>query len=78
MAATAGQPKVVTISGLTANTKYYYRMQYSTDGGTTWVARPELSFQTQRATGSTFTFDITTDSHVNILLGNAHHVDRTP
>ena len=68
--ATAGQPKVVTISGLTADTKYYYRMQYSKDSGATWVARPELSFQTQRATGSTFKFTITTDSHVNIALGS--------
>ena len=38
-AAVAGQPKVVVISGLAANTKYYYRMQYSTDGGSTWTAR---------------------------------------
>jgi hypothetical protein len=67
--ATAGQPKVVTIGGLTANAKYYYRMQYSKDGGATWVTRPELSFQTQRATGSTFTFDITSDSHIGIQLG---------
>ena len=58
------------ISGLTPNTKYYYRMRYSTDSGATWVARPELSFQTQRATGSTFKFTITTDSHVNIQLGS--------
>ena len=69
--ATAGQPKVVVISGLLANTQYYYRMQYSTDGGSTWIARPEKSFWTQRAAGSTFTFDITSDSHVNILMGSA-------
>ena len=68
--AAAATPKVVVISGLTPDTKYYYRMRYSTDGGTTWVARPELSFQTQRATGSTFKFTITTDSHVNIQLGS--------
>ena len=35
--ASAGQPKVVTISGLTPNTKYYYRMQYSTDSGASWT-----------------------------------------
>ncbi|MCB2202437.1 InlB B-repeat-containing protein [bacterium] len=69
-AATAGEPSTVVITGLAANTEYFYRMQYSTDGGSTWIARPELSFNTQRAEGSTFTFDITTDSHVNILLGN--------
>ncbi len=67
--ATAGQPKVVVIDGLAANTPYYYRMQYSTDG-TTWVQRPEYSFHTQRAQGSPFTFDVTSDSHVNIMLGD--------
>ena len=69
--AAAGQPKVVEIGRLTANTRYYYRMRYSADGGTTWVARPEHAFQTQRAAGSTFTFDVTTDSHIDIALGNS-------
>ena len=64
-------PTTVTLTGLTANTKYYYRMQYSTDSGSTWTARSEHSFWTQRAAGSTFVFDVTTDSHVNIMLGNA-------
>ena len=59
------------IDGLTANTEYFYRMQYSTDSGSTWVARDEYSFVTQRDPGSSYTFDITTDSHVNILLGDA-------
>ncbi len=69
--ATGGQPKVVTISGLTADTKYYYRMLYSTDSGATWNTRTEYSFHTQRAPDSTFSFTITSDSHVNIMLGNA-------
>ena len=68
--ASAGQPTVVNITGLTANTKYYYRMEYSTDGGTSWIPRSENTFYTQRAAGSTFTFDITTDSHIDIMLGN--------
>jgi hypothetical protein len=46
-------------------------MQYSTDGGSTWTARTEKTFQTQRAAGSTFTFDITSDAHVNIVMGEA-------
>jgi hypothetical protein len=69
--ATAGQSKTVVINGLTANTKYYYRMQYSTDGGSTWTVRPEHTFWTKRAAGSTYTFDISSDGHVNIMLGNA-------
>jgi hypothetical protein len=69
VAATAGQPATVNITGLTANTKYYYRLQYSTDSGSTWTSRPENSFYTKRAAGSTFTFDITSDSHIGIQLG---------
>ena len=39
--------------------------------------RAEHSFWTQRAAGSTFTFDITTDSHINIQLGNASNWSST-
>jgi len=66
----AGQPSTITLSGLSPNTRYYYRMQYNYNS-TGWVARAEHSFWTQRASGSSFTFTITTDSHVNIQLGNA-------
>ena len=51
-------------------------MQYSTDGGATWVTRDEHSFWTQRAAGSTFTFDVTSDSHVNIQLGQLVQLDK--
>jgi hypothetical protein len=68
--APAGQPYEVVISGLNPHTRYYYRMQYQKPGDV-WVARNEHSFWTQRATGETFSFTITSDSHVNILLGNA-------
>jgi hypothetical protein len=61
----ADEPIVIVIDGLSANTEYYYRLVYSTDGGLTWVERPEHSFQTQRPLGSTFTFTIITDSHMN-------------
>jgi hypothetical protein len=68
----ANEPIVIVIDGLTANTKYYYRLRYrvSSSGGS-FSARSEHSFHTQRPTGSTFTFTITSDSHVNIMLGNA-------
>ena len=63
--ATAGQPSEITITGLTANMKYYYRMQYHTPGDAMndWVNRTEHSFWTQRAPGSTFKFTIVSDSH---------------
>ncbi len=63
--ATSGQPSEVTITGLTANTHYFYRMQYHLPGETDWVDRSEHSFWTQRAPGSTFSFTVTSDSHQN-------------
>ena len=67
---TAAEPSTTVISGLNPNTHYYYRMQYNyNDSG--WVARAEHSFWTQRASGSSFSFDVTSDSHVNIMLGSA-------
>jgi hypothetical protein len=63
--ATAGQPHEIVISGLTANTQYFYRMQYHAPGDAMddWVNRSEHSFWTQRAPGSPFVFDIVSDSH---------------
>jgi hypothetical protein len=65
--ATAGQPSEVTITGLTPNTRYFYRMQYHApgDGPTDWVTRDEHSFWTQRAGGSSYSFTVTSDSHEN-------------
>jgi hypothetical protein len=66
----SGTPTEVVIQGLTPNTRYYYRM-VSSENGIDWVDGDEHSFQTQRSPGSTFTFTITSDSHVNIVLGSA-------
>jgi uncharacterized repeat protein (TIGR02543 family) len=59
----ANVPIEVVMGGLTANTRYYYRMVYREIGATQWSYRAEHSFHTQRAAGSTFTFTITSDSH---------------
>jgi hypothetical protein len=67
---TSGIPAKVVIQGLAPNTRYYYRMVSSPDG-LNWADGDEHSFQTQRSPGSTFRFTITSDSHVNILLGSA-------
>ncbi|MBN2368905.1 MAG: metallophosphoesterase [Vicinamibacteria bacterium] len=67
--ATAGQPVEIVVERLRPNTRYYYRMQCRTPGGD-WVARDERSFHTQRASGSSFSFTVTSDSHVGILLGD--------
>ncbi|RQW08411.1 hypothetical protein EH222_05755, partial [candidate division KSB1 bacterium] len=65
----ANEPIIVVIDGLEANTRYYYRMVYRTSGAPQY--RPEGSFHTQRPPGSTFQFAITSDSHVNIMLGSS-------
>ncbi len=54
MIATAGQPSEVTITGLSANTRYYYRMIYDGDGDvddSDYEVRTEHSFWTQRDRG---------------------------
>ena len=73
----ANEPVEVVITGLQSNTKYYYRMVYRKTGTTPWTQRAEHSFYTKRSTGSTFKFDVTSDSHVNILLGTAANWQRT-
>ena len=70
VALTSGTPANVIIQGLTPSVRYFYRMVSSSDGAN-WVAGDEHSFQTQRSPGSTFSFTITSDSHVNIQLGSA-------
>jgi Divergent InlB B-repeat domain/Calcineurin-like phosphoesterase len=64
--ATGGQPSEVTITGLTADAKYYYQLVYDGDGSVTdgdFETRPEQTFHTARAAGDTFTFDVTSDAH---------------
>ncbi len=73
----ANEPIEVIMTGLQSNTKYYYRMVYRETGTISWTQRAEHSFTTQRSSGSTFTFDITSDSHVHIVLGDSATWHRT-
>lgn len=60
----AGVPAEVPITGLQADTQYFYKL--STRAGTgAWTAEPEHSFRTQRAPGSTFTFTVQADPHLD-------------
>src|SRR5262245_50875619 len=52
----ANEPVVITITGLQANTKYYYKVFYRATGTTAWSQRTEHSFRTQRPAGNSFTF----------------------
>lgn len=59
----AGKPLTITIGGLKADTRYYYRLRYRAAGSGAYAARPQHTFVTQRAKGSTFTFQLQGDSH---------------
>jgi hypothetical protein len=61
---TSGIPANVVIDGLSANTRYFYRMVSSSEGDS-WTQGTEHSFYTQRTPGSTFNFTIIADSHMN-------------
>ena len=61
----ANEPAEVLISGLSSDTKFYYRMRYRRIGATTFTTRTEHSFQTQRPIGSTFTFVVQADPHMD-------------
>ena len=60
-----GTPFEVLIDKLQANTAYFYRMQYRLAGTAAFTARPEHSFRTQRPRGSTFTFAMQFDPHMD-------------
>ena len=62
---TVDEPVEVVIDGLTSNTRYYYRLRFRAAGGDPWTAGGEHSLHTQRAPGSTFTFTVISDSHMN-------------
>lgn len=57
------QPVEITITNLDGDTQYYYMARHRVSGETDFSASAESSFHTQRAQGSTFTFNIQGDSH---------------
>lgn len=61
----AGVPQVLALSGLAANTRYYYRLSFLSAGASTAAQSAEYTFHTARPAGSTFTFCIQADSHLD-------------
>lgn len=59
----AGTPAELTLDGLSGNSRYFYRLYYSTGSGAAFGAGDEHAFQTPRAPGTPFVFDIQGDSH---------------
>jgi len=61
----ANEPVEITINGLQPDTKYYYRVIHRNPGETIYTTRTEHSFHTQRQLGSSFTFVVQADPHLD-------------
>ena len=59
------QPAEILIDTLQPNTQYYYQVFYRAGNSGAFTSLAERSFSTQRTPGSTFTFDIQADSHLD-------------
>jgi len=59
----AAKPVEFSLDGLSANTRYYYRLFFQAAGDSKAGPTSEYTFHTARPAGSTFTFTIQGDSH---------------
>ena len=60
-----GVPVELLIDGLWANSRYYYQFRWRAVGAEQFSNSPEYTFHTARPPGSTFTFTMTADSHLD-------------
>ncbi|MBK7697541.1 MAG: hypothetical protein IPJ39_01855 [Saprospiraceae bacterium] len=61
----ANEPCDIVIDNLTPNTRYYYRIAYRSPANGDWKYRPVYTFHTQRALGSSYTFVVQADPHLD-------------
>jgi len=61
----AGIPVELVIAPLQANTKYFYQFHSQLPGTTSVSNSPDFSFHTARPAGSSFTFTMTADVHLD-------------
>lgn len=64
-AITAGKPLEIAADGLSPDTQYYYRLELESSDGTGFSLTDEYTFHTARPEGSSFTFTIQADSHLD-------------
>ncbi|HVM61954.1 MAG TPA: metallophosphoesterase [Verrucomicrobiae bacterium] len=60
-----GAPVELVIGPLQANTQYYYQLCSRAPGAADFAKSPEYTFHTARPPGSSFTFTLTADSHLD-------------
>lgn len=65
------------ISGLSSNTRYYYRIKYKEISASQFIAGDQCTFITQRPRGSSFKFNLTSDSHLYDKKGIAKMMNIT-
>jgi hypothetical protein len=63
--AEAGKPSETALSNLKGNSAYFYRVRYHFSESSEFLAGPEYSFRTSRTSGSSFTFAIEADPHLD-------------
>jgi Calcineurin-like phosphoesterase len=61
----ANEPENVLIDGLKGDTQYFYRMMYREPGAKDFTPRAEHYFHTARKPGSTYTFTVQFDPHMD-------------
>jgi hypothetical protein len=61
----AGQPLELVLAGLAPDTRYFYRVNFMAASSAASSPTPEYRFQTARSAGSSFTFTIQADSHLD-------------
>lgn len=61
----AATPQEIVLNGLESNTRYYYRVHHGDPGSGDLQATPEYSFHTHRPPGSTYTFTVQADAHLD-------------
>lgn len=61
----ANEPANINLTGLSENTQYYYRIRHRVPGTTTIINRAEHEFHTRRTPGSTFSFIVEADPHLD-------------
>lgn len=60
-----GEPVEMLITGLRADTMYYYRVRNRVPGASAYAVRAEFRFHTQRPAGKTFSFVVQADPHMD-------------
>ncbi|MCC6726209.1 MAG: DUF1566 domain-containing protein [Saprospiraceae bacterium] len=67
----AGDPAEVVLENLAADTRYFYQFAYRLPGPGAMFYQPERTFHTQRPAGSSFSFVIQADPHLDEMSDTA-------